>query len=106
MSLPPTLWDGVFLTGRHHIIIILYFENFAFFHAKLGSDVRPRVDNQTSGDTTRFNSTTKWKNRHHPVIHPWVLERVLVAGYGDDLPHQLVRIIEETLVSGNLFSCS
>ena len=32
-------------------IIIFYFENAAFFHAKLGSDVCPRVDNQTSGDT-------------------------------------------------------
>ena len=33
------------------IIIIFYFENNAFFHAKLGWDVCPRVDNQTSGDT-------------------------------------------------------
>ena len=29
--------------------IIFYFENVTFFHAKLGSDVYPRVDNQTSG---------------------------------------------------------
>ena len=33
------------------IIIIFYFENVAFFHTKIGSDVCPRVDNQTSGDT-------------------------------------------------------
>ena len=33
------------------IIIIFHFENFALFHAKLGSNVCPRVDNQTSGDT-------------------------------------------------------
>ena len=33
------------------IIIIFYFKNVAFFHAKLGSDVCPRVENQTSGDT-------------------------------------------------------
>ena len=33
------------------IIIIFCLENIAFFHAKLRSDVCPRVDNQTSGDT-------------------------------------------------------
>ena len=33
------------------IIIIFYFENVAFFHAMLGSDFCPRVDNQNSGDT-------------------------------------------------------
>ena len=32
-------------------IIIIYFENVAFFHTKLGLDVCPKVDNQTSGDT-------------------------------------------------------
>ena len=40
------------LVWIHSIItIIFYFENVAFFHAKLGSEVCPRVDNQTSGDT-------------------------------------------------------
>ena len=38
------------------IIIIFYFENVAFFHAKLGSDVCPRVDNQTYGDTFFVNN--------------------------------------------------
>ena len=41
-------------TIHHDIIIIIYFENVTFFHAKqskLGSDVRPKVDNQTSGNT-------------------------------------------------------
>ena len=33
------------------IIIVFYFENVTFFHAKLGSGVFPRVDNQTSGNT-------------------------------------------------------
>ena len=33
------------------MIIIFYFGNVAFFHAKLGSGICPRVDNQTSGDT-------------------------------------------------------
>ena len=32
-------------------IIISYFGDVTFFQAKLGSDVCPRVDNQTSGDT-------------------------------------------------------
>ena len=33
------------------IIIIFYFENVTFFHAKLRSGICPRVDNQPSGDT-------------------------------------------------------
>ena len=33
------------------IIIIFYFENVAFFYAKLWSDVCPRVDYESSGDT-------------------------------------------------------
>ena len=33
------------------LIIIFYIENVTFFHAELGSDVCPRVDSQTSGDT-------------------------------------------------------
>ena len=33
------------------IIINFYFEYVTFFHAKLRSNVCPRVDNQTSGDT-------------------------------------------------------
>ena len=46
------LWGLRLVTARVIIIIIIfYFENVAFFHAKLGSDVCPRVDNQTSGDT-------------------------------------------------------
>ena len=36
------------ICNRH---ISFYFENVAFLHAKLGSDVCPRVDNQTSGET-------------------------------------------------------
>ena len=39
------------LSNHWLIIIIFYFENVAFFHAKLGSDVSPRVDNQTFGET-------------------------------------------------------
>ena len=34
-------------------IIIIFILKVAFFHAKLGSDVNPRVDNQTSGDTSQ-----------------------------------------------------
>ena len=33
------------------IIIIFYFENVAFFYAKLGSDVCPWIDNHNSGET-------------------------------------------------------
>ena len=39
------------LCTRSLIIIILYFENVAFFHAKLGLDFCPRVGNQISPDT-------------------------------------------------------
>ena len=45
----------------HHIIIIFHFENIAFFHAKLGSDVCSSVDDQTSGGFTSFKSTTSGK---------------------------------------------
>ena len=50
----PVPWhNGTYYRPVHAsliIIIILYFENVAFFHAKLGLDVCPRIDNQTSGD--------------------------------------------------------
>ena len=86
------------------IIIIFYFENVAFFHAKLGSDVCPRVDNQTSGNTLQ------------DLTRP-LMEKSLSASYPpmdigasfwwrDALPHQPVWIREETLESGNLFSGS
>ena len=60
------------------IIIIFYFENVTFFHAKLGSDVRPIVDNQTSGDT--------WEDWTRPLVekslvnHSWVFEGAFVTG--------------------------
>ena len=62
------------------IIVIIYFENVTFFHAKLRSDVCPRVDNQTSGDTLQVNSTTSGKITMASVIHPWVLEPVFSGG--------------------------
>ena len=40
-----------FFAWEHHQFIIFYFENVVLFHAKLGSKVCPRVDNQTSGGT-------------------------------------------------------
>ena len=45
------------------LIIIFYFENVAFFHAKLGSEVYPTIDNQTTGNTLQdlFISTTSEK---------------------------------------------
>ena len=56
------LWLGWFRFGGENkteafiivvviIIIVIYFDNSTFLHAKLGSDVCPRVDNQTSGNT-------------------------------------------------------
>ena len=71
------------------IIIILYFENVAFFHAKLlGSDVCPRVDNQTSGDTLQ-DLTRSLAEKSPSASHP-------PMGIGasfwwrDALPHQPV----------------
>ena len=84
---------------RPTIIIIIYFENVAFFRAKLGSDVCPRVDNQTSGDTLQ--------DLARPLVEKSPSASYPPMGNGanfwwqDTLPHQLVRIREETLESGN-----
>ena len=43
---PVVIWN----CKEFSFFIILYFENVAFFHAKVGSDVCPRIDNQTSVD--------------------------------------------------------
>ena len=51
------------------IIITLYFENVTFFHAKLKSDVCPRVMDQTSGDT--LQDSTVW---HMYVSKPKIVE--------------------------------
>ena len=65
-----SLWGLPLFWNDFSIIIIIYFENVAFFHTKLGSDVCTRVDNQTYGDIIRFNSTTSGKIT---ISHPWVL---------------------------------
>ena len=86
-------------------IIIFYFENVAFFHAKLGSAIRPRVDNRTSGVTLQdFNSTISGKM----AISQLSTTHANGASFRwqDALPHQPVRIREETLESGNFFSGS
>jgi hypothetical protein len=86
------------------IIIIFYFENVAFFHAKLGSDVCPRVDNQTSGETSQ--------DLTRPLVEKLPSTSYPPMGIGasfwwwDALPHQPVGIREETLESENLFSGS
>ena len=59
------------------IIIIIYFENVAFFQAK----IRRLPQGKQPNLWRHFDSTTKLKNRHQPVIHPWVLEPVFMAGY-------------------------
>ena len=77
------------------IFIILYFENVAFFYAKLWSDVFPRVDNQTSGDTLQ--------DLTRPLVEksPSASYRPIGIGvsfwWQDALPHQPVRIREKTL---------
>ena len=55
------------------VIIIFYFENVSFFQAKLRLDVRPRVDNQTSGNT--FQDFTRPLVLKSPSASypPWVL---------------------------------
>ena len=50
-------------------IITIYFENVTFLHAKLGSDVCPRVYSQTSGDTLQDLQDHYWKNCHQPSIY-------------------------------------
>ena len=92
------------ITLTNHIIvininiIILYFENVAFFHAKLGLDVCPRVDNQTSDDTLQ------------DLTQPLVEESLSVSyppmGIGASFWWRDAMIREETLESGNLFSGS
>ena len=65
--------DGGAKASPVWIIIIFYFENVAFFHAKLGSDVYLRVDNQCYGDTLQDLTRPLVENHHQPVIHPWVV---------------------------------
>ena len=85
-------------------IIIFYFENVAFYQAKLGLDVCPRVDNQTSGETLQ-DLTRPLAEKSPSAIYP-------PKGFGtsfwwwDAIPHQPVGIREKTLESGNLFSGS
>ena len=102
------------------IIIISYFENLVFFHAKIGSDVCPRVDNQTSGDTLQNLtwplsgkiSISQLSTHGFVIIYKSKYLNFLVSfslasfWWHDVLPYQPVRIREETLESGNLFSSS
>ena len=62
------------------MVIIFYFE-CCFLPARAGSLPQGRQPNLCQ-HLTRFNSTTKRKNRHQPVIHPWVLEQV----FGEEMP--------------------
>ena len=86
------------------VIIIFYFENIVFFLYKLGSDVCPRVDNKTSGNTLQ-DLTRPLEEKSPSASYP-------PMGIGasfwwwDAHPNQPVRIREETLESGNLFSGS
>ena len=94
-----------------HFIIIFYFVNVACFHAKLYRVRRLPQGRQPNlwRHLTRFDSTTKWKNRHRLVIHApmgigasfWWRD-----AFHYTVPHQPFRNREETLESGNLFSDS
>ena len=86
------------------IKIIIYFENVAFFHAKLGLEVCPRVDNQTSGDTLQDLTRPLVEKSPSASYTPMGIEASF--WWRDALPHQPVRIREETLESGNLLSGS
>ena len=86
------------------IIIILYFENVAFFHAKMGSDVCPRVDNQTSGDTLQDSTQPLVeKSPSSQLSTHGYLSEFLVVGCSFT---PTISIWEETLESGNLLSGS
>ena len=82
------------------ITIIFYFENVAFFHAKLGSEVSPRVDNQTSGDTVR--GLTRPLSYSGEIA----ISQLLVRIFGGEMLFHTNQIREETLGSGKLFSSS
>ena len=84
------------------IIIIFYFENVAFFHAKLWSDICPRVDNQTSGNRLQDSTRPPVEKSQSASYPPMGIEASF--WWRDALPHQPVRIREETLESGNLFN--
>ena len=59
MQIRDKWWNNIEKYPSINFIIIFYFENVAFLYAKLGSevspgsDVCPRVDNQTSSDTSQ-----------------------------------------------------
>ena len=79
------------------------FENVTLFHDKLGLDVCPRGDNQTSGDTLQ-DSTWRLVEKSPSADPP--MDIGASFWWQDALPHQPVRNREETLESGNLFSGS
>ena len=83
------------------IIVVFYFENVALFLDKLGSDVCPRVDNQTSGDTLQ--------DLTRPLSGNIVISQLSTHGYWSNFlvaGCSSAPIREETLESGNLFSGS
>ena len=85
------------------IIIIFYFENVTFFHAKqrVGRLPQGRQPNLWR-HFTRFNSITSGKISISQVSSPWVLEHV----FGGGMPFHTNQfgLGKETLASGNLFS--
>ena len=89
------------------VIIILYFEKVAYFHAELESDVCPRVYNRTSGGTS-LDLTQSLVEKMPSASYP---PKSIGASFWwqDAYPssHQpFRRTLEETMESEKLFSSS
>ena len=57
--------------------------SFILKTSELGSDVGPRVDSQTTGDTLQdLTPPISGKNCQQPVIHPWML----LQDFGGGMP--------------------
>ena len=84
-------------------LIIFYFENLAFFNTPHSPQVCG-VDNQTFGDNLKDFNWTIVEKSPSALNPPMGIEANF--WWRDALSHQPVRIKEETLESGNLFSVS
>ena len=76
-SAPHFITENRIFILRAPIIIIFYFENVAFFHAKLGSDVCPNFWQHV----TKFYSTTSGK-----IAISQLFTRVLERDFGGGMP--------------------
>ena len=74
-----TIYFIIISTIYFIIIMIIYFESIGSFHAKLGLDVWPRVNNQPFVTLTTIDSATSRSvtMRHLFSVYPWVSKPVL-----------------------------